>query len=83
MTGDGNGTDSQRETHGDPAGLLTTREAAERLGIGRQTLERWRAAGGGPSFVRLGRRSVRYRREDVDDFVRERLSRAVPAQDRG
>ncbi len=47
---------------------LNTREAAEYLGVSVSLLERYRQLREGPSFVRIGR-SVRYRREDIDDFA--------------
>jgi len=49
--------------------LLTPLEAAERLGVKAQVLERWRGIGGGPVFVKLSSKSVRYRQEDLDAFV--------------
>ena len=39
--------------------LLTTREAAERLGLSPRTLERYRVTGEGPRFRKIGR-WVRY-----------------------
>jgi predicted DNA-binding transcriptional regulator AlpA len=48
--------------------LLTTREAAELLGHGVQTLCNWRVQGCGPRFVKFGHR-VGYREEDIDAFV--------------
>ena len=49
--------------------LLTPHQAAERLGVKAQVLERWRGIGGGPVFVKLSSKSVRYRQEDLDAFV--------------
>jgi hypothetical protein len=55
--------------------LLKTEEAASYLGIGMATLERWRAAGAGPRYLKLpakaGRHtgSVRYRPADLDAFL--------------
>lgn len=43
---------------------LTTKEAAERLGVTVKSLESLRARGKGPPFVRIGK-SVRYRLEDL------------------
>ncbi len=40
--------------------LLTTEEAAARLGVHIHTLYRWRKAGKGPEFVRFGPNVVRY-----------------------
>lgn len=52
--------------------MLTTREAAKRLRLQKSTLEAWRCRGGGPVFVRLGR-AVRYRNEDLNDFINKNL----------
>ncbi len=49
--------------------LLTTKETAELLGLGKSTLEQDRLYGRlGLPFVRLGR-SVRYRRSDVESYL--------------
>ena len=48
--------------------LHTTPEAADYLGLSKNTLNRWRHTGDGPRFVKLGR-AVRYRREDLDEWV--------------
>ena len=58
--------------------LLSTKEAGERLGGFReQTLRLWRLTGEGPPFVRFGgpRGRVRYREEDLEAWVAERVSR--------
>ncbi len=49
--------------------LLTPHEAAERLRVTARVLERWRSTGEGPQFVRLSRKSIRYRDEDLTAFV--------------
>jgi excisionase family DNA binding protein len=49
--------------------LMTTREAAERLGLSPGTLENWRAAGKGPTYCRLSVRTIRYRPEDLDSWL--------------
>lgn len=49
--------------------LLTTREAAARLGMQPSTLVRWRWAATGPRFIRVGNRSVRYQESAVAEFV--------------
>lgn len=54
--------------------LLDTTQAAECLGLVPQTLANWRCQGVGPRYVKLGAR-VRYRRTDVEAFVRAQLSR--------
>lgn len=49
--------------------LLTTKETAAILGIGKSTLDQDRLYGRlGLPFVRLGR-TIRYRREDVEVFL--------------
>ena len=37
-----------------------------------RTAQRWRASGGGPAFVRLGRRRIVYRVADVERWLAER-----------
>ena len=49
-------------------GLLTTQEAAHRLGLAIGTLQNWRIRGEGPAWVRLGR-AVRYRETDLERFI--------------
>ena len=48
--------------------LLDTARAADHLGLSARTLEKWRTTGGGPLFVKLGRR-VAYRIADLDSWV--------------
>ncbi len=53
---------------------LTPREAAELLKCSWQRLETLRREGGGPPFVREGRR-VRYARKDLEDYQNSRPKR--------
>jgi len=53
--------------------LLTTEQAAARMGYAPKTLAEWRQTGEGPVFVRVSARSVRYRIEDLDRWAEERL----------
>jgi predicted DNA-binding transcriptional regulator AlpA len=46
---------------------LSTRELADRWNISRRTLDRWRWAGEGPRFLKLGGRVV-YRIADIEAF---------------
>jgi hypothetical protein len=48
-------------------GLLLPEELAKRWRITARTLQRWRAAGSGPAYLRIGRRVV-YRLSDVERF---------------
>jgi predicted DNA-binding transcriptional regulator AlpA len=52
--------------------LLDTKEAARRLGLHPNTLEKARTYGGGPKFCKLGR-TVRYRPCDLDAWTAERI----------
>ena len=49
---------------------MTTREVAERLRISEKTVVAWRYQRRGPRFYKLGPRTVRYRREDIEAFAR-------------
>ena len=51
--------------------MFRTNEAAGYLGLTKSTLEAWRCRGGGPVFIKLGK-AVRYRREDLDEFINSR-----------
>jgi hypothetical protein len=49
------------------------------LGVRPLLLERWRASGEGPPFVRLSRKSIRYQVRDLEAFVAARLRRNTAA----
>lgn len=51
--------------------LLSTPEAAEFLGLSRQSLEKWRCLGEGPLFIKCGRR-VKYRLSDLEVWLNSR-----------
>lgn len=64
-----------REPHPEPVlAYLDTPRAAELLGVSRQRLEKLRITGFGPKFVKVGR-LVRYRRSDLDEWLRSRERR--------
>lgn len=48
--------------------LLNEHQTAELLSVSPATLRRWRWAGQGPRFRKIGR-TVRYAPEDIDAFV--------------
>jgi predicted DNA-binding transcriptional regulator AlpA len=60
------------EGAGDPDDLLTTKDIGVWLGLSVTTLAIWRGKNKGPPFIRLGPRSVRYRRGDVVKWLTER-----------
>lgn len=47
---------------------MTTRQAAEYLGLSTQFLEIARCRGGGPKYVKLAQ-AVRYSKADLDEFM--------------
>lgn len=49
--------------------VMKTGEAAAYLGLSESLLNKLRLTGGGPTFVRLAGRSIRYRRADLDAWV--------------
>jgi hypothetical protein len=53
--------------------LITESDAAQFLGYTTRALQNWRVRGGGPRFVRVSSRSIRYRRRDLIAWVDERL----------
>lgn len=62
--------------HGDPDyldRLIPEKEAARFLGYTDRALQNWRLRGGGPKFVRVSKRSIRYRRRDLNKWVESRL----------
>jgi len=52
--------------------LLTQHEAASALRLSERTIERMRCAGNGPRFVRINH-SIRYRQQDLDAYVAQRV----------
>ena len=57
-------------------GYLSTRQAAEYLGLSTRTLDRYRVSGDGPVFHRFGGR-VRYLRDDLDAWAASRRRRST------
>jgi predicted DNA-binding transcriptional regulator AlpA len=51
--------------------LLTPEEVAARLKKETSTLQSWRMRGGGPAYIKMGHRTVRYRLEDVEAWERK------------
>jgi excisionase family DNA binding protein len=57
--------------------MLTVHEAAGYLRLSVRTLERLRCSGLGPKFIRAGRRTVRYRQSDIDEWLKGRVVRST------
>ena len=60
--------------------LLSPQEAAAILGIKPNTLAVWRTKGTGPTFTKLGSRTVRYRSADIAQYVNANSGHANTAQ---
>jgi hypothetical protein len=56
----------------DPEALLRTDVAAQFLSMSNRALEAWRHRGGGPPFVRISSRAIRYRRKDLIVWAAQR-----------
>jgi excisionase family DNA binding protein len=54
--------------------LLTETQVAERYGVTKPCLRRWRVEGRALPFVKIGR-CVRYRPEDVEAFILQNVRR--------
>lgn len=52
--------------------LLSTKLLSRHWNIAPRTLERWRAEGRGPQFVRIGRH-IRYRQTDILSFEAKQI----------
>lgn len=59
--------------------FLTTQQAAQYLNLSVPTLERYRCAGIGPKAHRLGTKTIRYRREDLDAWAQPTQSTSEAA----
>ena len=53
--------------------LIGENEAAAFLGYSVRALQNWRVRGGGPKFVKVSARSIRYRRRDLIAWAEEKL----------
>lgn len=57
---------------GERTALLDEEEVARRLGLKRATLRMWRYLKKGPSFVRLGYRTIRYEKAVIEAYIAAR-----------
>lgn len=62
-------------------GVVDSAEASRLLGISVATLNTWRSRGGGPEFIKVGCRAVRYQRKQLMRFLTE--NRRISTSDRG
>jgi predicted DNA-binding transcriptional regulator AlpA len=69
-------SNAQDATTNDPAyfdRLIDEFEAADFLGYSVRALRNWRVRGGGPRYVKVSARSIRYRRRDLIAWAEARL----------
>lgn len=57
--------------------LICEVDAAAFLGFSPRALQNWRVRGGGPCFVKVSTRSIRYRRRDLMNWADERIRRST------
>jgi hypothetical protein len=50
---------------------MDSKAAGIYVGLSEVSMKKFRCLGGGPIFLKLGRRSVRYLREDLDRWLQE------------
>lgn len=60
----------KRNTH--QSELVDEREAASILCYSVRALQNWRHRGGGPAYVKVSARSIRYRRRDLMEWIEAR-----------
>jgi len=53
--------------------LINENEAAAFIGYSVRSLQGWRVKGGGPKFIKVSARSIRYRRRDLIEWADARL----------
>jgi excisionase family DNA binding protein len=53
--------------------LLTPAEAAAYMRVQQCTLAKWRCQGGGPMYVKLSGRTIRYKKSDVEAAIANSL----------
>lgn len=59
--------------------LLTEKQAAEETGFTIRAFQAWRHRGGGPSFLRISSRAIRYRRSDIRSWYETKLASSTAA----
>ena len=60
--------------------MLDEKKAAELLDLSPRTLQNWRGIGKGPQYVKLFKKSVRYRLEDIKEWIEKNVRRSTSDQ---
>jgi len=53
--------------------IMGTPEAASYVKLAAVTMERYRLTGEGPKFLRIGKKAIRYRLVDLDEWLASRV----------
>ena len=53
--------------------LITEHEAAGFLNYSTRALQNWRVRGGGPRYIKVSKKSIRYRRRELIDWAQSKL----------
>jgi predicted DNA-binding transcriptional regulator AlpA len=61
---------------------IDTKAASKLTGVSVQTLETWRSRGGGPHFVKLGAKTVRYPRRELITWMRAKVCASTADADK-
>jgi len=62
--------------------LVNETEAASFVGYTIRAMQGWRVKGGGPKFIKVSARSIRYRRRDLIEWAEARLRANTSETDR-
>ena len=54
-------------------GYFSETQTAKYLNLSKKSLQRWRFNRQGPPYVKLNGKTIRYRREDLDQWMKDRL----------
>jgi len=54
--------------------VMTEKQASDYLQLTTRTLQAWRYRGGGPKYIRVSSKCVRYRQSDIDKWLAERVA---------
>ena len=58
---------------GSNSDYLSETQTAKYLNLSKKSLQRWRFNRQGPPYVKLNAKTIRYRREDLDQWMKERI----------
>jgi len=54
--------------------VMTEKQASDYLQLTTRTLQAWRYRGGGPKYIRVSSKCVRYRQSDIDKWLASRIA---------